>query len=270
MKKINKDFIISSTMELCGLVLSILCAVFFFVGQTMLTYLFGAFGILFIIAFVLFSLVSVQNKRLYDYFAIGFDFFVSVVVCAFMIATIKDDKIQTIVLSLAAAIYGGLLTLIGVAWTIKKSDRDRKEDEEKKAIPLFSFNMLYEPPIGEIIKKVCFPKSLEIQYTDEIYVELENSDRSVVVLDRVFHDGTWFQLQGNTVMLPNKTYFLSFKYNSPNDIYLIVKDSFDKEYAYHIRVLRIKMMADSGKYFNTVREINKIELKEMYSIINKK
>lgn len=270
MKTTTKNYIITSIMEFCGLVLSVLCVVFFFVGQTMLTYLFGAFGILFIIAFVLFSLVSVQNKRLYDYFAIGFDFFVSVVVCAFMIANIKDDKIQTIVLSLAAAIYGGLLTLIGVAWTIKKSDRDRKEDEEKKAIPLFSFNMLYEQPVGEIIKKVCFPKSLEIQYTDEVYVELENSDRSVVVLDRVFHDGSWFQLQGNTVMLPNKTCFLSFKYNSPNDIYLIVKDAFDKEYAYHIRVLRIKMMADSGKYFNTVREINKIELKEMYSIINKK
>lgn len=270
MKITTKNFIISSIMEFCGLVLSVLCVVFFFVGQTMLTFLFGAFGILLIIAFVLFSLVSVQNKRLYDYLGIGFDFFVSVVVYAFMIASIKDDKIQTIVLSLAAAIYGGLLTLIGVAWTIKKSDRDKKEGEEKRAIPLFSFNMLYEPPAGEIIKKVCFPKSLEIQYTDEIYVELENSDRSVVVLDRVFHDGTWFQLQGNTVMLPNKTCFLSFKYNSPNDIYLIVKDVFSKEYSYHIKAVRIKKMTNNGNYFNTVREINKIELKEMYSITNKK
>lgn len=268
MNKELKNIITSATIGLAGSILGLLSIIYS--NIELFAYISGSLAILLLIAYVLYDLIYSDDKGLFEYIGIGYNFFVSVVVCAFMIANIKDDKIQTIILSLAAAIYGGLLTLIGVAWTIKKSDRDRKEDEEKKAIPLFSFNMLYKPPVGEIIKKVCFPQSLEFQYKDEVYVELENSDRSVVVLDRIFHDGSWFQLQGNTVMLPNKTYFLSFKYNSPNNIYLIAKDAFDKEYAYHIRVLRIKMMADSGKYFNTVREINKIELKEMYSIINKK
>lgn len=269
MKITTKNYIITSIMEFCGLVLSVLCVVFFFVGRTMLTYLFGAFGILFIIAFVLFSLVSVQSKRLYDYLAIGFDFFVSVVVCAFMIANIKDDKIQTIVLSLAAAIYGGLLTLIGVAWTIKKSDRDRKEDEKKKAIPLFSFNMLYEPPVGEVIKKLCIPEDLELQYTDEVYVEFENSNRSIAIFDRLFHDNAWFKLQGNNVMLPDKTCFFSFRHSSPNNIFLVVKDSMGKEYAYHIKVLRIRYQEQTHKIFSTVRELNEISFDEMNKSIQK-
>lgn len=258
MKKETKEIIISSSMELCGIVFSILCVVFFFVEKTLLIYLFGAFGILFIIAYILFTLISVRGSKFFDYLAFGFDFLVSVAVCAFMIATINDNKIQTIVLSLSAAIYGGLVTLIGVAWTIKKSEKDKKEEEEKKAAPLFSFNMLYEEPSGAIIKKVCFPEDLETQYNDEVYVELENSDRSVVILDRIFHDGTWFKLQGNTVMLPNKSCYISFKYSSPINIQLIAKDVLGKEYLYHIKVVRIKRIDNKGKYFNTVREINKI------------
>ena len=52
--------------------------------------------------------------------------------------------------------------------------------------------------------------------------------------------------------------------------YLIARDVFNKEYSYHIKAVHIKRMTNSSNYFNTVREINKIELKEMYSIINKK
>lgn len=270
MRKGVKEKNISASMELLSIVLSILSVVFYFTGKTLLIYLFGVFGILLMIAYVLFALISTHNNKLFDYLTIGFNFFVSVAVCAFMIASITDEKIQTIVLSLSAAIYGGLVTLIGVAWTIKKSDKDKKEDEEKKVTPLFSFNMLYEEPVGPIIKKVCFPEDLELKYKDEVYVELENSDRSVVVFDCIFHDGAWFKLQGNTVMLPNKTCFLSFKQNNPNNIYLIAKDVLDREHAYQIKVVRLKQIDNSGKFFNTVREINKISLSDISDIIKKK
>lgn len=36
-----------------------------------------------------------------------------------------------------AGILGGVLTLAGVAWTIKKADSDRKEEERKKYRPIF-------------------------------------------------------------------------------------------------------------------------------------
>lgn len=270
MRKSVKEIIISALIELIGPVLGILSIVFYFAGKTLLIYLFGVFGILFMIAYVLFVLISERGNKLLDYISIGFDFFVSVAVCAFMIASINDNKIQTIILSLSAAIYGGLVTLIGVAWTIKKSEKDKKEEEEKKAAPLFSFNMLYEEPLGPVIKKLCIPENLETEYKDEVYVELENSDRSVVILDGIFHDGAWFKLQANTVMLPNKNCYLSFKYNSPLGIYLITKDTFGKEYAFCIKVVRIKKIDSSGKYFNTVREINSIQLGDISDILNKK
>ena len=272
MKIATKNFIISSIMEFCGLVLSVLCVVFFFVRYTMLTYLFGTFGILFIIAFVLFSLVSVQSKRLYDYFAIGFDFFVSVIVCAFMIANIKDDNIRTIVLSLTSAIYGGLLTLIGVAWTIKKSDKNRKEDERKKARPLFSYNMINnEIKLGDIMSKICLSDTLEKSiYKKDVYVELENSNLSSFELKRIFHDDKWVELEGNRIMLPSAKCILNFRFSSkPLCIFLEVEDLLEIKHYYQLKVLFLNKYSGVNDFLHTVREINRIEESEMYSLIKK-
>lgn len=53
----------------------------------------------------------------------------------YLIYIIPDDTLQSIIVAIVAALFGGLFTLIGVAWTIKKGDIDRKEDERKKNIP---------------------------------------------------------------------------------------------------------------------------------------
>ena len=56
-------------------------------------------------------------------------------------------------------------------------------------------------------------------------------------------------------MLPNKTCYFSFKYNSPLNIYLVVKDVFEKEYLYHIEVVFLHTVASTGKNFCTIRSI---------------
>lgn len=43
-------------------------------------------------------------------------------------ATKSDNDLQIILTTMLAAVYGGLLTLVGVAWTFKKSDKDRAAD----------------------------------------------------------------------------------------------------------------------------------------------
>ena len=53
----------------------------------------------------------------------------------YLIYLIPNDKLQSIIVTIVAAVFGGLFTLIGVAWTFKKGDIDRKEDERKKNIP---------------------------------------------------------------------------------------------------------------------------------------
>ncbi len=52
-------------------------------------------------------------------------------ISTYLIAIIPNDDIQNIVLTIAAALLGGIFTLVGVAWTIKKGDEDRKADLQR-------------------------------------------------------------------------------------------------------------------------------------------
>ena len=56
------------------------------------------------------------------------DFLWGIAITVYLIFLIPDDALQTIVLSITAAVYGGLLTLVGVAWTIKDTNEKRKDD----------------------------------------------------------------------------------------------------------------------------------------------
>lgn len=56
-------------------------------------------------------------------------------IAIYLIYIIPNETLQSIIVAIVAAVFGGLFTLIGVAWTFKKGDIDRKEDERKKNIP---------------------------------------------------------------------------------------------------------------------------------------
>lgn len=56
-------------------------------------------------------------------------------IALYLIYIIPDDTLQSIIVAIVAALFGGMFTLVGVAWTFKKGDIDRKEDERKKNIP---------------------------------------------------------------------------------------------------------------------------------------
>lgn len=56
------------------------------------------------------------------------DFLWGIAITVYLIFLIPDDALKTIVLSITAAVYGGLLTLVGVAWTIKDTNEKRQDD----------------------------------------------------------------------------------------------------------------------------------------------
>lgn len=104
------------------------------------------FGILaIIIIFINSADVFLHGVKSYKFFLVV-ELLIGLGLSAYLIYIIPDDKMQTIVLSIAAALIGGLFTLLGVAWTIKQSEKDRKadlwriekerkEEERKKYIP---------------------------------------------------------------------------------------------------------------------------------------
>ncbi len=201
-------------------------------------------------------LVNRKDSTTYPNFIVVGDFVLSFLLMILLIYKIPDQNLQTIVTALSAALIGGLLTLIGVMLTIKKTDKDKKEEEIKKAKPVFTFNMLTKEPVKPEFTKACFPMlEKEIDYRCEAYAELENSNLSSFSMKRLRHDKTWFELEGNTTLIPGNKCILSFWFDSSSDIVLEVEDTLGNIHYYSISVLELPVELKNGRVFHTVCDI---------------
>lgn len=126
-------------------------------------FVFGVLAI--IIIFINSADVFLHGVKSYKFFLVV-ELLIGLGLSAYLIYIIPDDKMQTIVLSIAAALIGGLFTLLGVAWTIKQSEKDRKadlwrienerkEEERKKYIPYI-----------KIVDSPCFNEEINIRTKD--------------------------------------------------------------------------------------------------------
>ena len=141
------------------------------------------------------------------------DFIVGVGLSIYLIYIIPNTDLREIVSVIIAAVYGGLLTLVGVAWTIKHSMIQKHEDELVKAKPLFTFNFFAEKEPLVNNRKVClvdsnkqpttFAEALRRPSGTESFMEIENSEQSSFTIKRFYFDGAWHGVSANNVVLPN-------------------------------------------------------------------
>ena len=228
-------------------------------------FVFGCFIIVFV--FLNLSNAFVVSKKRSNIEKVGLlqDFLVGVGFTIYLLYIIPYPLLQEVMIPIVSAVYGGLITLVGVAWTIKKTDKDRKEDEMKKVEPMFSFSMLYGEAFANNYSKICFSSyELDKNYNCEAFVVIENSIQSSFEMKSIYHDGMKCELQGNTKMIsasPNDKCLLSFRFNSPNDIYLIIEDILGNIFYYRVMVLcNFGKLTQEGKYCHTVREIKKVDV----------
>lgn len=96
-----------------------------------------ALGILFIVL-VLINLANAflsNNKRnAVSNFFVVLDLVVGLVATVYLIYIIPQEllNLQSIVTTIVAAVYGGLLTLVGVAWTIRHNAKEKELEEIKR------------------------------------------------------------------------------------------------------------------------------------------
>lgn len=230
-------------------------------------YIFGLLSIVIIFTNVIGVFLS-ENKLLNK--MISFDLLIGIGLSVYMIYILPDEQLKTIVTAVVAALYGGILTLVGVAWTIRHSDKDRKEGEKKKAKPIFTFNMVLEEIKDIRTKKVCFDVADNgIEYECYVVAELENSDHALFEVKRVFHDGKWNEIEGDTVVLPNKSVYFDFRFNyDVNNLFLEVKDGLDNSYYYEIKVLSLNLLpgvvqSSNKELLHTIRELKEISIDEI-------
>lgn len=117
-----------------------LCDLFYmacFMDNIVCKFVFGCLIMVIVLMNVCFSFASSNCKTAFQKIGLLQDFLVGIGLTVYLIYLIPEKELQTIILTIVAAVYGGLITLVGVAWTIKKSDKDRLEDEIKKRKAVF-------------------------------------------------------------------------------------------------------------------------------------
>jgi hypothetical protein len=147
---------------------------------------------------------------------------------------------------------GGLLTLSGVAWTIRRQDKIRKEDEKNKNKPILIisdyelFQMSAKEDLQDLEKygiiKVydIFPEETSNNKSKEIGILLKNVGGNLCKILKANIDGINFCTVSDYFIEKDKQAVLSFKISDDSvldfQIYLEIQDIFGNTYAYKIVV----------------------------------
>ena len=180
----------------------------------------------------------------------------------------NDNTVFNSLISLFSAIVGGGLTLGGVAWTIKHEKEIKEKEEMLKVKPFFTFNLLYGVPQLNIGEKACSLDNLELNYICRTYSEIENSNQSVLILKKIFHDKKWFNLEFNNVVIPSGKLFFNFNFNDPENIILEISDVLGNLYYYKLSIIHTALIGGEGNGVHTISGFTEISNNEVKITFN--
>lgn len=202
------------------------------------------------------------NKSLQ--FMLYIDLIIGVGLSIYLIYIIPDKfiSLQTIVTTIVAAIYGGLLTLVGVAWTIKQNNEDRKNDAEKiekekkenelkLAKPLFAVGSDYSGNFDPILFS-------DKQNANELYRgEIINSENSTFYIES-FLDGYGNEILPctfNGILRAQKAKFGITAINMTDVSYVVMSDTLDRKFYYCFTFAYCRIGEYEFKWLVNYREI---------------
>ena len=168
---------------------------------------------------------------------------------------VGKDTLCNVIIPIYAAVVGGILTLAGVAWTIKHNESQRKDEEKALKKP---YLILDEIPLDKSTKDIKlnviinYAGPLKTVFTStEIYVA-NNADCIFegIIIDRKYYvssrkiymkQGLWYQISELSFAQSIKT----------NKFFLIVKDLLGNYYKYECLV-KEDVESNAALYYNYI------------------
>lgn len=160
------------------------------------------------------------------------------------------ENLQTIITTIVAAVLGGALTLVGVAWTIKKSDKDKREEELQKAKPLFSllsaidFDTVQKFEVKKDFTEIDVKLNnvTEINYPKVVFWgAFLNSDCSNFTIEEIYIGrGKTVRPYSQNAIIKNQKFLLvmqSFLWNTQIEFIIILQDTFNRLFYYKLGIV---------------------------------
>ena len=201
------------------------------------------------------------------------DFIVGLVITVYLIYIIPKEfkTLQTIITAVVAAVYGGLLTLTGVAWTIRHSERQKRDDDLAKAKPLFTFNIFVEENpkvnnrkiclVGEDLEGGSFDKDAQSVKAIKSYMDIENSPQCTFIIKRFYFDRKWHRVFSNNTLLPNNRIIVDLaRVDLAEHPIMEIEDIFGRKFYYDLMFLIIER---GNNKLATLGEMKEISMREV-------
>lgn len=180
-----------------------------------------------------------------------FEFLVDVGLSVYLIYRIPNNDLRTIVTTIAAALFGGCLTLVGVAWTIRHQKASQDEENRIHAIPYLSIKK--EELQNKTIRAHFIPNEPLLSGGWMVSLDvfkIKNLSDNIVILKSMSLGGIPAVFESETVLEKNaivkidflssfefmseeKAYCLFFKY-VPDHLAMTCSDVFGNLYEYQL------------------------------------
>ena len=193
------------------------------------------------------SFLSSTPKNFILKFSFIQDFIVGIGLSIYLIYIIPSDEIKEIVIPIVSALYGGLLTLVGVAWTIKQNTIDRKKEKRLSVKPLiYPLSCLSDYDYKNAVD-LDFIKDDNSKIKNIIGV-IENSDNGILIIESAIINGEEYKLFNKAVIAKNKAAHVlvyTDKEIQIETLYIIGKDVFGNTVKYKLILNKEKHDIDS-------------------------
>ena len=192
-----------------------------FNGWLISTFVFGILALV----IIYFNLVDTfLNGAKILRFLIVLEMIIALIMSGYLIFIIPNDTVQEIVLTIVAALYGGILTLVGVAWTIKQThESDTKKDVQKNTPYLRKAS----GPIDSSLKIEVYPKG-------NYHLSVELISDAIFIFRGALCDNNLYSQK--RLIAPKTSFSVVLNVQDFNEIALIGSDIFGNIYKFNLDI----------------------------------
>lgn len=186
------------------------------------------------------------------------DFVLGIGLTVYLIYIIPNCSLRDIIIPVISAVYGGLLTLVGVAWTIKDTNNKKRQDELNKAKPMFSLMTDFYVALNSVYPTIPFYIPNYSSLNDVRYISLFiNSDTSSFYVKSVYSQSFGLlTTTTNNVVLKNQHFKILINSDNAHEdkvILLALEDIFGRLFYYELQYT--DLLKNTEQDFNLYRNL---------------